>query len=106
MDECTTIAPCEHNGICINLEGSFRCECNDKYTGEFCELIKQITCNDRPCRNGSTCTDVVNQKTGDNFTCACLTGYEDKLCDKPYCEIKKCKNAGICLYRDQVRSII
>ncbi|XP_014215868.1 protein crumbs [Copidosoma floridanum] len=100
VDECATIGPCQHDGVCINLEGSFRCNCSDKYTGELCDNFRQITCADQPCRNGSTCADVVNLRTADNFTCACMPGYEDTLCDKPYCEVRKCQNSGDCLYHD------
>ncbi|XP_016838846.1 protein crumbs isoform X2 [Nasonia vitripennis] len=98
VNECVSIQPCQHDGVCVNLPGSFHCECPEQYTGELCEHFKQITCADEPCRNGSSCADVVNTKTGDNFTCTCMPGYEGTLCDTPYCMNRKCQNDGKCVF--------
>lgn len=88
--------PCFHDGICVNLNGSFRCECPDEFTGNLCQDPKLVTCENHKCKNGSTCMDIVNDKTGDNFTCTCLPGYEGNYCDIPYCRARKCENNGKC----------
>ena len=36
VDECTT-TPCKNGAACINLPGSYRCDCNSGYTGKHCE---------------------------------------------------------------------
>lgn len=97
VDECLT-NPCEHGGTCVNLPGSFRCECSDQFTGDVCEYFKLITCANKPCLNGSTCTDVVNSNTGNNFTCTCMPGYEGLVCNIPYCVANPCQYGGKCDY--------
>ncbi|XP_015599265.1 protein crumbs isoform X2 [Cephus cinctus] len=96
INECVKVRPCQHDGVCVNLPGSFRCECPDQFTGDLCENFRLITCENQPCRNGSTCVDVINPKTGDNFTCNCMPGYEGSVCDIPYCIKQKCQNGARC----------
>ncbi|XP_058806153.1 protein crumbs isoform X2 [Phymastichus coffea] len=100
VNECES-KPCRHDGVCVNLVGSFVCQCSEQYTGELCESVRLITCADQPCKNGSTCTDVVNSETADNFTCTCMPGFEGSHCDKPYCLNRKCENNGNCLDQHQ-----
>ncbi|XP_063984158.1 protein crumbs isoform X2 [Diachasmimorpha longicaudata] len=96
INECVINSPCQHGGVCVNLPGSFRCECPDQFTGDSCQDFRLITCENHPCKNGSSCSDIVNKKTGDNFTCTCMPGYEGTLCEDPYCVVKKCQNGGRC----------
>ncbi|KAI4495639.1 hypothetical protein M0802_008474 [Mischocyttarus mexicanus] len=97
INECISyLNPCQHNGVCVNEPGSFRCECLDQFVGQHCEHFRLITCQSEPCKNGSTCTDIVNSKTGDNFTCTCMSGFEGTQCDLPYCQVQKCQNGGKC----------
>jgi len=35
-------------------------------------------------------------KTGDNFTCICMEGFEGPNCNKPYCQEQPCQNEGSC----------
>jgi protein crumbs len=95
VDECTS-NPCQHDGNCINGLGKFECNCTDEYIGVYCEIFRLITCENSPCLNGSTCTDVKNPKTGDNFTCMCMEGFEGPNCNKPYCQEQPCQNEGTC----------
>lgn len=88
--------------MCVNLPGYFRCECPDQFTGERCEIFRLITCENQPCKNGGSCTDIINPQTGDNFTCTCTTGYEGSICDVPYCIGQKCQNGGKCDFLYQV----
>jgi len=102
INECVTLSPCQHDGVCVNLPGLFRCECPDQFTGELCESFRLITCENEPCKNGATCVDVPNPKTGDNFTCNCMPGYDGPICDTPYCIRRKCQNGGRCDFLYQV----
>ena len=104
INECEMTRPCQHDGLCENLPGSFHCKCQDRFIGEFCEDLKLITCKNEPCKNGSTCLDTVNLKTGDNFTCNCMPGYEGTHCATPYCVAQKCQNNGKCNTFHQVIS--
>ncbi|KAK2581667.1 hypothetical protein KPH14_002164 [Odynerus spinipes] len=103
INECMTVtsSPCQHDGVCVNEPGSFRCECPDQFVGELCENFRLITCESEPCKNGSTCSDVVNPKTADNFTCTCMPGFEGIHCDLPYCQVQECQNGGRCDFLHQ-----
>ncbi|XP_067213668.1 protein crumbs isoform X3 [Linepithema humile] len=94
INECVTLNPCKHDGVCVNVPGSFRCECPDQFTGDLCEKFRLITCENNPCMRGATCLDSPNPKTGDNFTCNCRPGYDDPVCNSPYCTLpgQRCQN--------------
>lgn len=41
VNECVASTnPCSENGKCINLLGSFRCECSEGWEGLTCEISK------------------------------------------------------------------
>ncbi|XP_045405469.1 fibrillin-3 [Lemur catta] len=73
VDECAeNLAVCT-NGMCVNTDGSFRCECPFGYSLDF----TGISCVDtdecavgHPCGEG-TCTNVIG-----GFECACADGFE------------------------------
>lgn len=102
VNECVTFSPCQHDGVCVNLPGQFKCECPDQFTGNLCESFRLITCENEPCKNGATCADGVDPKTGNNYTCICMPRYEGSACDTPYCIVKKCQNGGTCDIHYQV----
>jgi len=102
INECVTLSPCQHDGVCVNLPGLFRCECPDQFTGKLCESFRLITCENEPCKNGATCVDVPDPKTNYNFTCNCMPGYDGPICDTPYCIRRKCQNGGRCDFLYQV----
>lgn len=54
IDECAA-QPCHNGGKCTDLIADYFCECPDDYTGPQCDALKQMTCENEPCRNGSTC---------------------------------------------------
>lgn len=37
MDYCAS-SPCKNGGTCMNLLGSFSCNCTAEYTGTYCEI--------------------------------------------------------------------
>lgn len=95
IDECAS-NPCQNNGTCIDRLGYFECQCSEDYVGEQCEQLRQVTCENLPCKNGATCADVKNLKTNDNFTCTCEEGFVGPYCDTAYCFVTPCLNGGGC----------
>ncbi len=39
IDECKIIQPCKAARTCINLRGSYKCQCLDSFTGQNCEMV-------------------------------------------------------------------
>lgn len=38
INECASeISPCQHEGTCIDVDGSYSCACPTGYTGFFCQ---------------------------------------------------------------------
>lgn len=61
-------SPCEHNGICVNIPGSFACNCSQGFTGPRCETnINE--CESHPCQNEGSCLDDPG-----TFRCVCMPG--------------------------------
>ncbi|XP_045904599.1 fibrillin-2b isoform X3 [Micropterus dolomieu] len=96
MNECLDNPGICQNGICINTDGSFRCECpfgyNLDYTGVNCVDTDECSIGN-PCGNG-TCTNVVG-----GFECSCQEGFEPgpmMTCE----DINECsQNPLLCAFR-------
>ncbi|CAG5094716.1 Oidioi.mRNA.OKI2018_I69.XSR.g13805.t1.cds [Oikopleura dioica] len=97
--------PCSEHAYCINLEGSYECECKAGYEG--------ISCRGIECDAGHNCTDINECETfcfGENsdcvntpgsFTCSCSTGFafqEGECTDIDECRVSTftCSQNSIC----------
>ncbi|CAH3178988.1 unnamed protein product [Porites lobata] len=92
INECTTKNPCHNGAICVNLHGSYRCDCKSGYTGNNCQ--KDINeCLRSPCKNGAECVNVRG-----SYRCDCKSGYEGRNCEKDIneCNNNPCKNRATC----------
>ncbi|KAG5680801.1 hypothetical protein PVAND_010286 [Polypedilum vanderplanki] len=101
IDECKS-QPCHNGGNCTDLIADFKCDCSEEYAGKQCDVLRLVTCENSPCRSGSTCQDGHNITTGNNFTCICKEGFEGALCDYAYCLVEPCKNDGNCYTDSEV----
>jgi hypothetical protein len=39
IDECKIIQPCKAARACINLPGTYKCDCLDSFGGQNCEMV-------------------------------------------------------------------
>ena len=88
--------PCPYFSICKNKLSSYRCQCLRGHVGHSCSA--QLTCVDRPCRNGGTCTYL--QISGKiEYRCSCPSGYSGAQCQNRVgpCGSSPCKNNGNCV---------
>lgn len=80
IDECTTIrAACGVKGLCQNVPGNYRCECEEPgICGHFCRLQDPCLLNNS-CVHGtcqSNCSEVPD------YVCICEEGFTGKNCDE------------------------
>ncbi|XP_067425353.1 fibrillin-2 isoform X2 [Emydura macquarii macquarii] len=98
INECALDPDICSNGICENLRGSYRCNCNSGYesdsSGRNCIDIDECSVNRLLCDNG------LCRNTPGSYSCTCPKGYvfstETDTCeDINECEISPCVN-GAC----------
>ncbi|XP_033109507.1 fibrillin-2-like [Anneissia japonica] len=98
INECKVFAEICNNGRCINMDGSFRCECDQGYqldeSKRNCVDIDDCAENGNICGFNSTC---VNQAGG--FQCYCGPGFQpgyNGICE----DINEChRNRNYCAFR-------
>lgn len=56
INECLSM-PCHNDGVCTDLIAGYLCACTEDYAGPQCDILRLVTCDNGPCRNGSTCID-------------------------------------------------
>ncbi|XP_044171677.1 uncharacterized protein LOC114977630 isoform X5 [Acropora millepora] len=92
IDECSS-NPCQNGATCVNLVGSYRCNCAPGYTGGTCQTdINE--CSPNPCQNGATCVNGVG-----SYRCNCAPGYTGGTCqtDINECSPNPCQNGATCV---------
>ncbi len=80
-DECAAQSvACQNNGVCINKEDNFRCQCRGGYSGQYCENVEH--CFGVTCTNRGKC-----QEETSSYVCFCDSGFTGQLCET---EIDEC----------------
>uniref|UniRef100_A0A8B9JTQ2 Latent-transforming growth factor beta-binding protein 1 n=1 Tax=Astyanax mexicanus TaxID=7994 RepID=A0A8B9JTQ2_ASTMX len=90
INECAIPNKCP-NGVCVNTEGSFTCECKNGFTKNWrgqCEDVDE-------CRSPSVCPGGICVNTQGSFQCqACGPGF--KPAGGRCLDINECQAAGMC----------
>lgn len=96
IDECKD-NPCKNNGICVNIVGSYSCNCTTQFYGSNCELdIDECAGSEPLCENGGFC---VNHYGG--YQCGCLFGFGGPRCQfESHCYSMPCQNLGSCTMKN------
>lgn len=83
--------PCLHDGKCISVGTSGRCQCPGQWTGIMCALT---VCELAPCVFGE-CSVTGNG----GYKCKCQNGYTGPTCDQKQrpCEGNPCESRGDCI---------
>ncbi|XP_078357455.1 uncharacterized protein LOC144642352 isoform X3 [Oculina patagonica] len=91
INECTN-NPCKNGATCVNLQGSYRCDCTSGYSGNTCETDVD-ECANNPCKNGATCVNLQG-----SYRCDCKSGYSGNNCetDVDECANNPCQNGATC----------
>jgi hypothetical protein len=72
INECATgDHNCSPNGECLNVEGTFRCQCLTGFIGNGVECIEEISCEDLDCDANAECV----QGSYGQAECKCLNGF-------------------------------
>ncbi|KAH9488307.1 Neurogenic locus notch protein 2 [Bulinus truncatus] len=89
------LRPCMHGGTCTQKADNFMCSCPVGFHGSRCECKDtDTTCTQNTCHVLGT---QKYNKSGNNFTCVCNTGWTGQYCDKTLsCEDNPCWNGGTC----------
>ena len=89
LDECQVAQTgCDDNATCVNLPGSFECQCNPGFSGNGYNCVQDDVCDPNPCANGAGCLPVF----GGGFDCFCPAGWYGALCDKRL--VEDCSNGA------------
>ncbi|XP_051833902.1 nidogen-2 isoform X2 [Antechinus flavipes] len=106
VNECTTGSHlCGHNSVCVNLPGSYRCECHSGYEfGEDKHTCILIASSFNPCEEGNhNCASVERAQCiyhgGSSYSCICLSGYVGnghECTDVDECMEERCHPAAAC----------
>ena len=99
---CVDINECKHSKCgkgshCVNLEGSYECECKrpDRIYDSVHKKCKKINCPQGTCSKNGKCI-----MEGSIFKCICKPGFTGEKCDHDINECKsnpcqhKCENTG------------
>ncbi|XP_064619862.1 fibrillin-2-like isoform X2 [Lineus longissimus] len=94
INECLIYPTICKNGVCENLQGSYRCKCDEGYTYEpatkRCVDVDECLLNRNLCQFG-TCRNVPG-----SFKCACPTGFTFND------ETKSCEDVDECAENDRL----
>lgn len=96
IDECVKSKPCDTNSKCVNIRGSFLCQCNAGY-----ELIEHNECADiDECRLDKKMCDQFCENTKGGYKCHCRRGFRLDIRNNSTClDVNECvERKSLCSY--------
>jgi len=87
-DDCQP-KPCQHGGICTDIQFNYTCKCTSGWTGYNCSEDIDECLSVSPCLYGNC-----NNTRGD-YTCECESGWEGKNCST---DINECLTTKPCIH--------
>lgn len=103
---------CQNGGKCVNLIGSFYCDCANGFVGQFCDQPNAVDeCKPSTCLNGGQCKQAILATTAEwaldikqfdwHWECECPRGFEGARCEQTVddCTLGNliCVNGGQCV---------
>lgn len=80
VNECDSVRQLCGTGTCVNLMGTYRCECPESFCGDKCRL--QDPCVENPCQFDGKCIEMCHSEP--EYRCECTEGHIGKNCtDSP-----------------------
>ena len=77
IDECAMSPQLCGSGTCVNLIGSYKCECQQGFCGNKCGIIDPCLV-ENPCQFEGKCVE--NCKSEPDYECECTDGHTGKNC--------------------------
>lgn len=90
MDEKCLFKRCYNGGTCVRVDNDEYCNCENNFSGEYCEQLEDY-CLNNFCENNSTCVE-----TETDYQCLCHGGYIGKRCHYLPCDYTPCSENSIC----------
>ena len=93
-DLAPCLRKCSNNGQCKFIESQLVCECNENFTGKYCQTDIR-PCSSIFCLNNGTCMSVLNETS---FACECSKDFYGLRCENQIniCSNRTCSLSGYC----------
>lgn len=96
INECES-SPCSPHGTCHDEVNTYRCTCEEGFTGNT-ECSPIDSCAFNPCFNNGTCVNSNRTIYDSDFYCICMAGYTGGNCSVEIneCDANPCHGNGDC----------
>lgn len=71
-----SLDPCKNNATCHDVEDTFFCTCDKRFTGRHCDVDINECQTTAPCKHGGLCVN-----TYGSFSCNCSAAWTGELCE-------------------------
>lgn len=78
IDECALNRQLCGSGSCVNLRGTYKCECSPGFCGNSCGLEDPCLIGENPCQYDGKCVEECHSEP--DYRCECAEGHTGKNC--------------------------